>query len=463
MSFLIYDLIFLLIFILVFGIFVYKGRKNLQRQGWLYLYRTKWGINFIERITKKYQKLLKASQWVVITSGYILMVSVVYLILRVFYIYLSSPAIVKAIKVPAIFPLVPYLPELFKIDFLPSFPFTYWIIIIAIIAIPHEFAHGIFARLYKLKIRSTGFGFLGPFLAAFVEPDEKQLEKSKKVHQLTILAAGTFANILTAILFGILMWIFFVSFFVPAGINFNTYSASVINISDSNILSNLPEGQSLLELDIEGKSYFVESSVIEEAKRRNLDLIYAYDDTPAFRAKLKGAITEINGIKVNSFDSLKGELQIYSPGDNITIKTLVQENIRDNTPNEEEYLITLSEREGKAYLGIGVSPPSTRGILGTFYSFISNIKDPFVYYESELGEFGWFIYNLLWWIVIICFSVALMNMLPVGSLDGGRFFMITIWGITGSKRAGELAFKITTWIVLLLLLASLFQWAFVVF
>ena len=56
-----------------------------------------------------------------------------------------------------------------------------------------------------------------------------------------------------------------------------------------------------------------------------------------------------------------------------------------------------------------------------------------------------------------------MNMLPVGSLDGGRFFMITIWGITGSKRAGELAFKISTWIVLLLLLASLFQWAFVVF
>ena len=463
MSFLIYDLIFLLIFILVFGIFVYKGRKNLQRQGWLYLYRTKWGINFIERITKKYQKLLKASQWVVITSGYILMVSVVYLILRVFYIYLSSPAIVKAIKVPAIFPLVPYLPELFKIDFLPSFPFTYWIIIIAIIAIPHEFAHGIFARLYKLKIRSTGFGFLGPFLAAFVEPDEKQLEKSKKVRQLTILAAGTFANILTALLFGILMWIFFISFFVPAGINFNTYSASVINISDSNILLNLPEGQSLLELDIDGKSYFVESSVIEEAKRRNLDLVYAYDDTPAFRSKLKGAITEINGIKINSFDSLKNELQFYSPGDNVTIKTLVQENIRDNTPDEEEYTITLSERDGKAYLGIGVSPPSTRGILGTFYSFISNIKDPFVYYESELGEFGWFIYNLLWWIVIICFSVALMNMLPVGSLDGGRFFMITIWGITGSKRAGELAFKISTWIVLLLLLASLFQWAFVLF
>ena len=29
----------------------------------------------------------------------------------------------------------------------------------------------------KVEIKTTGFGFLGPFLAAFVEPDEKQMQK----------------------------------------------------------------------------------------------------------------------------------------------------------------------------------------------------------------------------------------------------------------------------------------------
>ena len=44
---------------------------------------------------------------------------------------------------------------------------------LAIVAIPHEFAHGIFARLNNLRVKSSGFALFGPILAAFVEPDEK--------------------------------------------------------------------------------------------------------------------------------------------------------------------------------------------------------------------------------------------------------------------------------------------------
>ena len=192
-GFVVYDLIFLALFTLAVFIFLYTRKHNLKREGLLYLYRTKVGLKFIEWVSNKFPKTLYYSQYIVIFSGYTLMASMIYLLIKFSYFYLTSPVAAQALKVPVIIPLIPYLPELFKIDFLPPFFFTYWIIIIAIIAVPHEFAHGIFARLNKIKIHSTGFGFLGPFLAAFVEQDEKQMEKAKKFPQLSILAAGTFA------------------------------------------------------------------------------------------------------------------------------------------------------------------------------------------------------------------------------------------------------------------------------
>ena len=137
------------------------------------------------------------------------MATMIYLLYTLLRVYLFQPQIVKAIKIPPLLPLIPYVPEIFKLNFLPPFYFTYWIIAIAVIAICHEFSHGIFARRYGVKIKSTGFGFLGPLLAAFVEPDEKQMQKKPKFQQITILSAGTFANIILTIIFFLLLLGFF--------------------------------------------------------------------------------------------------------------------------------------------------------------------------------------------------------------------------------------------------------------
>ena len=171
-SFMFYDLIFFLLFTLATIIFLYKRKHNLKRQGLMYLYRTRIGLKIIDWTSEKFEKILRPMQLLIVGCGYILMVSMVWLLAKFTYIY-SVSDIAKQIKIPPILPLFPYATDLFKLDFLPPFYFTYWIIIIAVIAISHEFAHGIFARLNKIKVHSTGFGFLGPFLAAFVEPDEK--------------------------------------------------------------------------------------------------------------------------------------------------------------------------------------------------------------------------------------------------------------------------------------------------
>ena len=53
MDFIVYDLAFLIFFCIITGIFLYKRRKNLKKEGIMYLYRTQLGIKFIEWFAKK--------------------------------------------------------------------------------------------------------------------------------------------------------------------------------------------------------------------------------------------------------------------------------------------------------------------------------------------------------------------------------------------------------------------------
>ncbi|MBU0977578.1 MAG: site-2 protease family protein, partial [Nanoarchaeota archaeon] len=191
-SFMTYDLIFLAVFIVFVIIFLSTRKKNLERQGILYLYKTKWGINVIDKIAKKCRVILKPLQYVIMFSGYALMVGILWLLSRSTYLYLTT-SIAQLIRAPPVFPVIPYFPQIFGLESLfPPLYFTYFIIALGVIAVFHEAAHGIYARFYNLKVTSTGFAFLGPVLGAFVEPDEKQMNKAPRFNQMVILAAGTF-------------------------------------------------------------------------------------------------------------------------------------------------------------------------------------------------------------------------------------------------------------------------------
>jgi len=82
--------------------------------------------------------------------------------------------------------------------------FSYWILSIFLIAVIHEFSHGVVGRAWKLKIKSSGFAFLSILVpvipAAFVEPDEKQTAKASARAQLGMLSAGPFSNVVFAAL-----------------------------------------------------------------------------------------------------------------------------------------------------------------------------------------------------------------------------------------------------------------------
>ncbi len=480
MSFVIYDLIFLAIFVIATAVFLYSRRKKLDKEGLLYIYRTKVGIKFIDYIDTHYRKVVSFFKYPIIITGYISMIVMIYFLIRIVYIYVRFPAVVRAIKIPPLAPLIPYLPSLFKADFLPMFYFTYWIVIIAVIAVGHEFAHGIFARLINVKIKSTGFGFLGPFLAAFVEPDEEELKKRKISDQLAVIGAGSFANIIMTIMFFVLLVVFSVSAFTPAGFVFNTYASTAINVSDIGFVGNVDiskttlkelEKKSREEIGVylttyknftrvvaNGKTYYIDFDQLKISLKEDYDEWVVYEDSPALMAGLRGVIIGIDDEKINSYNDLARVLETKKPGDDITIKTLDAE-----TKKEMAFNIVLGDNpqnESRGFIGIASSPDPGPGIRGTLRKIFSFFHSPNTYYKPRFnGDLAEFIFYLLWWIVLINISVALVNMLPLGIFDGGRFFYLTVLAMTGSEKKSARYFRIATTLMLSLFLIMMLFWA----
>ena len=468
MNIMIYDLALLVIFVIFIGIFLYRRKKNLKKEGLLLLYRTSWGMKLINKVGNKLKKTLNFFSYVAIGLGYLLMGTMIYLFGKIVWVYILNPEIVRAIKIPPIMPLIPYLPQVFKLDFLPPFYFTYWIIIIAVVAIVHEFAHGIFAIHQKVRIKNTGFGFfpffLPVFLAAFVELDETQMKKKKIFSQMSVLTAGTFVNVLTAILFFGVMWLFFCLAFAPAGVTFDTYTYSVVSMSAISLVNGIPlqdithEGLSnsineegLTEIIVGDETFLLTKEFLEK-QQNGEDYVLLYDDAPAINSNLEGTIIQINWVEIDSIEKIGEELLKYSPGEEIVITTLVD-------GEEQEYTITLGphpKNENAAYIGIGFSNQKASGIMGKVVSTLS-LKEPNIYYKSKFGA-GTFIYNLLWWLVLVNISIALVNMLPVGIFDGGRFFYLTILAITKKEKIAKKAFSFVTYLFLLLLFVIMAFW-----
>lgn len=470
MNFMSYDIGLLIIFVICISIFLYVKRKRLKKEGLLLLYRTSWGVRLINQIGKKYKGLLTKLSYVSVGLGYVLMAGMLYLVGKIVWVYVFNPEIVRAIKVPPIMPLIPYLPQIFQLDFLPPFYFTYWIIIIAIIAITHEFAHGIFAARNKIRIKTTGFGFfpffLPVFLAAFVELDEKRMAKKKKFDQLAILSAGTFANVLTAILFFGILVLFFSVAFTPAGIMFDNYPYSPVNINDiqmvngvslvsptyEQILNSIDE-EELNSFQVGNMSFLGTKSLIEEQKDQ--EYLVLYYDAPAINAKLESVILKINNQEILNIDNLKTELIKFSPGEKITLTVLGDD---DEPYNKDLILGEHPDNKSVAWLGIAFSQQKGSGIIGRIYSTLGSFRKPNIYYKPKFDGISTFVYHLLWWIILISISVALINMLPVGIFDGGKFFYLTMLGITKKEESARKIFKFVTYLFLFLLFLLMIFW-----
>lgn len=166
---------------------VYRKKFDFQARI-IALYRTKFGLKFIERFATKRSQFIRLLGYIGIGIGFVGMIFILVLILKGAYMLFAQP------DAPATMSLV--LPGIN----IPGSPLKIplWVIIpLFIVVLIHEAGHGLVARANKIPVENTGFVFFGPLAGAFVEPNEKKLKKADDVTQYSVFAAGPFANFLT--------------------------------------------------------------------------------------------------------------------------------------------------------------------------------------------------------------------------------------------------------------------------
>lgn len=263
----------IIFFVLMFGFLILKWKKLVLQKVlfpliYIVMYRTTWGLKFMDTCARKVPFLGYIIGTGVVV-GFLGMAFICFELIRNSVALITSPDAAVSVQ-----PVLPF--EAKGVFFVP---FIYWILAIFIIATVHEFSHGVASRYFGLKVKSSGFAFLCLVLpvipAAFVEPDEVQLAKAKLRKQLGIFAAGPFSNIITAGV--VLLVVLFV--FNPVG-NF----------------------------------------VFEPA---GVKVVSVTEDGPSAAGGLLAddVITDVNGVYIPDVKVFVEELKKYSPGSTVRLKT----------------------------------------------------------------------------------------------------------------------------------------------
>ena len=383
------QLIGAIIFFILMTIFLIVKRKNIHIQKIFFpilyfaMYKTQIGVKGMDSFAKRFKKALHWLSYISIAIGFIGMAVIVVSLVHNLWRIITAPGASAGVAL--------VLP--FKVKGGFYVPFFYWIISIFLIALVHEFAHGIYARLHGMKIKSSGFAFLNiiiPILpAAFVEPDEKELMKASRKKQLDVFAAGPFSNIVFAFIsLGVLMLL---SGPIAGGIIENT-------------------GVGITGLMDEGSNYPAEMGGMGIGE----------------------VITEVRDIEIASVNDFLGAMENASPGDTISITTTVK--------NYEIELGEHPENESIALLGVMVNQDT-------------GIKESFVG-GKHLGSFILWFMGLIYWLFVLNLGIGLFNLAPLGPIDGGRMLLVTLEKYMSKKRAATI-WKNVSFVFLLLIVVNI--------
>lgn len=391
-GFLSFDLLLFLAFIFILGILIYHDRKKVKLQGIVLMRRTEKGRDTIDKIAWRHPQFWRfiAVAGVVISVPALIIISA--FIINSSYLLITKQSAEGAARLllPAPVAAPASAPGVLLL------PWWIWVIGVAAVVIPHELFHGIICRLEKIRIKSVGWILLLFIPGAFVEPDEKQLRKAKRLTKLKVYAAGSFANILVGIVV-LLVLISLSGLFTPVG-------SSFVIIKDS----------------------------------------------PAHKANLSGSIIEMDGLAVRGIEDLQRILKNKNPGDEVEIKTVIN---RDVVPVFEprglstiipKFGLTVDEKHVSTYkFALAEHPKEKRAYLGVdVSSFLQAFTFPFPV----------FLYQLLFWIFVFSIGIGLVNLLPIKPLDGGLVFEELVGHFTKNSR---IIVKAVSAIMLVLLIFNL--------
>ena len=375
---------FIVIFYLVVIALIIANRKRIETQAKIiFLFRMKWGLKWMDKYAKKFREWIVLLGYIGTGIGFIGMIFITFTLLKNLYDLIVNPAAQSGVSL--------VLPGI-NVPGLGILPFWHWLIAIFIIAIVHEFAHGVVARAHNIKVKNTGIVLFGPIIGAFVEPDEEGLRKQPDIKQYSVLAAGAFANIILALIAVLLLMAVFnpiqQAMVEPTGFTFDAYVS---------------------------------------------------DDLPFAQAEIAPGtlITGINDIDSQEFNSFAIELNRFKPGDEITVHL-----------GEESKQITLEENPENAqqpYLGIQsihnefeLKPEYSEGL-----------------YSKGYYALDWTT-SFLRWLFLLSLGIGLFNLLPLPIVDGGRMAQVFLHKLRGAEKGERSYRKISLFLLLILLLNLFF-------
>lgn len=236
-------------FYLLLAILIFINRKKFQIESkFILLYRTKYGINLINRVADKNKEFIKVLGYSAIGVGFVGMIVIVGFFIKGLY---------ELIFVPDALPTMSLVIPGIQIPGSPIFvPFGYGIIALFIVVVFHEFGHGIVARAHGIPIKSTGIVFFGPIIGAFVEPDEKRIAKSASPIQVGMFASGPFFNAVLAAIVALLLFLILnpaLSAMVnPSGVKFSSiqegFPAQQYGLQEDTVYTTL-NGEPIIDAD----------------------------------------------------------------------------------------------------------------------------------------------------------------------------------------------------------------------
>lgn len=241
----------------------------------------------------------------------------------------------------------------------------YFLLSVPIVLVIHEGAHGIVATLEKIKIKTGGFAVFIALFAGFVEPDEEEFSKAKKISRLRVIGAGATSNVLF-------------SFVIAGLLIFNPSFALVMPDPIKGIFYHDPLGVPIV-------------SVTDGSGAQKAGLLK--DDI----------ITSIDGNKISlpqDFAKIK-----LKPGDTVTVSVL-----RDGKSLQIPVVVTASKDD------------PTKGMLGILRAALPSYQPVVPYYIHWSPE----VFMFLLWMWMLSFFIGIFNMLPLPILDGGKFIQTII-------------------------------------
>ncbi len=194
-----YAIGFVLVWVLAI---LFRKQLKIDVEGPFLMRRTKRLRGFIDRVAQSHPRFWR----IFLNIG--IPVSVFFMGLMVVTLIYSLGTLIEAPQVQIVLPGVdlPGQPI--------SVPFVYGLIALFTVLVIHEFGHGIIARVEGVKIKSIGVALFAVIPGAFVEPDEEDVEKSKKSSRLRIYAAGSVFNLAAAAIAYILFFFVLSNFLI---------------------------------------------------------------------------------------------------------------------------------------------------------------------------------------------------------------------------------------------------------